>query len=484
MSDNFNYLPSVSGLEGCTSIIIIGEKGCWLSHFWEQPWFLGYKDNPTSGVQNFQQNVLNDLENGDGDNMPSPFAAGGQTQRIPELVDGDGGFKPEIRVITLMENGEYTYDTEVTLMEQALTGPGKAFEGCTVTRTGYARNQPDKRSANGKVLIQYTNEQETRNFEPMYCPAKAIYKVWVERSLVTTHEWAASGNQVPDGAPGKMKRAAEPVCSLRQTGTFTAAGTNTANPTATDSVPPSGTSIPTESLQCSNPSLEDGDGICTCTQGTVTTTITPAGGPGNTCPTALTGPLPSGTHPSTTLVRSTTPAPPRTAGLDCSNPSLEDGDGICTCTQGTITTTITPAGGPGNTCPTALPAPTTTATSLISPVSNTITSPIITNLGPTSTNKPPTCMHNPVDEDPSNCTNPSSTSQPFSCSAGSNIGLATYDPATWCGCNSPTGTLYPTLPSGSGDAACAYTTPPSQTVNPTRVTHPATTPQPALSAAD
>ncbi|KAI4262606.1 MAG: hypothetical protein L6R42_002220 [Xanthoria sp. 1 TBL-2021] len=127
--------------------------------------------------------------------MPSPFAAGDQAQRRPELADGDGGFKPEIRVITLMENGQYTYDTEVTLLEQALTGPGKAFEGCTITRTGYARNQPDKRSANGKVLIQYTNEQETRNFEPMYCPAKAIYKVWVERSLVTTHEWAASGNQ-------------------------------------------------------------------------------------------------------------------------------------------------------------------------------------------------------------------------------------------------------------------------------------------------
>lgn len=87
-------------------------------------------------MANFQQNILNDLENGDGADMPSPFAAGGQAARIPELADGDNGYKPEIRVITLMENGQYTYDTEVTLMEQALTGPGKAFEGCQVTRTG------------------------------------------------------------------------------------------------------------------------------------------------------------------------------------------------------------------------------------------------------------------------------------------------------------------------------------------------------------
>ena len=78
-------------------------------------------------------------------------------------------------------------------------------------------------------------------------------------------------------------------------------------------------------------------------------------------------------------------------------------------------------------------------------------------------------MHNPVDEDPPNCVEPASSSVPFKCSAGSNVGLATYDPATWCGCNTNSGTLYPTLPSGSGDAACAYTTPPSVTVNPTQV---------------
>lgn len=255
----------------------------------------------------------------------------------------------------------------------------------SLTTTGYARNQPDKRSANGKVLIQYTNEQETRNFEPMYCPAKAIYKVWVERSLVTTHEWAASGNQVPDGAAGKMKRAAEPTCSLGQTGTFTATGTNTANPTATDSVSPSVTPTPIGDFQCSNPSLEDGDGLCTCTQGTVTFTTTPAGGPGNTCETAVVIPIPTGTPSSTTVVRLTPSASPKTVGLYCSNPSLEDGDGICTCTQGTITTTITPAGGPGNTCPTALPAHTAT----VPPVSRDSTGPITTKPGPTSTNERP-----------------------------------------------------------------------------------------------
>ena len=39
--DNGNYYPSLQGLEGCTSVVIIGENGCWISHFWEAPWFLG-----------------------------------------------------------------------------------------------------------------------------------------------------------------------------------------------------------------------------------------------------------------------------------------------------------------------------------------------------------------------------------------------------------------------------------------------------------
>ena len=36
-----NYFPSLEGLEGCTSVVIIGENGCWISHFWEVPSFYG-----------------------------------------------------------------------------------------------------------------------------------------------------------------------------------------------------------------------------------------------------------------------------------------------------------------------------------------------------------------------------------------------------------------------------------------------------------
>ena len=39
--DEGDYFPSLQGLEGCTSVVIIGENGCWISHFWEVPWFFG-----------------------------------------------------------------------------------------------------------------------------------------------------------------------------------------------------------------------------------------------------------------------------------------------------------------------------------------------------------------------------------------------------------------------------------------------------------
>lgn len=98
----------------------------------------------------------------------------------------------------------------------------------------------------------------------------------------------------------------------------------------------------------------------------------------------------------------------------------------------------------------------------------TITQPS-TISGSASASSAVVCPNNAVDENPPGCVQPSSSSQPFSCSAGSNLGAATYNPATWCGCNTGSG-IYPTMTTGTGNAACAYTTLPTNTINPTPVT--------------
>lgn len=111
-----------------------------------------------------------------------------------------------------------------------MTGAGRAFEGCTVTRTGYVpiTQDPNHDNAKGKVLVQYTNEQWNDDFgDDIICPQQAIYKLWFEGNNVATHKWPAAGNQLVAGT-GNQKRAA--ACSLNRSGsgTATATGTNTA----------------------------------------------------------------------------------------------------------------------------------------------------------------------------------------------------------------------------------------------------------------
>lgn len=88
-----------------------------MSHFWEVPWFFGYDTNQAQ----FTTNVINPLENGNGANMPSPFAAGGQAARIAALADGEpaadgsAGYKPEIFIFTKQnEGGDIVYQDAVS----------------------------------------------------------------------------------------------------------------------------------------------------------------------------------------------------------------------------------------------------------------------------------------------------------------------------------------------------------------------------------
>ena len=107
-----------------------------------------------------------------------------------------------------------------------MTGAGRAFEGCTVTRTAYVPIEADPvhDNAKGKVLIQYTNQQWNDDIgEDIICPQQAIYKLWFEENNVATHKWPAAGNQI---VAGNQKRAA--ACSRIQSGSGTATATGTA----------------------------------------------------------------------------------------------------------------------------------------------------------------------------------------------------------------------------------------------------------------
>ena len=109
---------------------------------------------------------------------------------------------------------------QVALIEQALTGPGRAFAGIPVTTTGYVREDPDSRSAKGKILVQYTNEQTDDLDEPLFCPQQAIYKLWFEGNLVSEHSWPAVGDQVVvPNSKAKLLRRQECVSNATRSST-------------------------------------------------------------------------------------------------------------------------------------------------------------------------------------------------------------------------------------------------------------------------
>lgn len=172
--------------------------------------------------------------------MQSPFA-GNTATRIPELADGEGDtpFRPEIFVSTPnADGGGYKYDARVSLIEQALVGPGRAFAGLTVKRRGYTiRRPPDSRSANGKVLIQYTNDQQNDMGERIVCPQTAIYRLWFETEKMSDHEWPAAGNQIAAGNNNRKRQAGacgSSVSSGSSTGTATGTNTGSTNTASTN----------------------------------------------------------------------------------------------------------------------------------------------------------------------------------------------------------------------------------------------------------
>ena len=98
----------------------------------------------------------------------------------------------------------------MALLQQALIGPGRAFDGVPVKVTGYVRQDPDSRIAKGKVLVQYTNDEEDDEGNQLVCPQQAIYKLWFEENMISQHTWPAIGDQlaVPN-AKAKLRRSQE-----------------------------------------------------------------------------------------------------------------------------------------------------------------------------------------------------------------------------------------------------------------------------------
>ena len=176
----------VSGLIGCTSVVIISEMGVWFSHHWEREQFLA--DDAT-----FQKEVLGTIENGDPASlvaMPGAFS----------LADGHGVLNPKYNVQIFISTpkdrttGSEIYETRVDKIVDLLTGARKPWAGIEPVRRGYLKPRLDtddernfEKRANSKVLIEYDNNQEASFGEEPKANQQAIYRVWLEQQVGHFH---------------------------------------------------------------------------------------------------------------------------------------------------------------------------------------------------------------------------------------------------------------------------------------------------------
>lgn len=187
--------PFVQDLVGCTSLLIISESGAWISHFWEQPAIIGIDSV-------FQEQVIDPIEKGDGNRMPSPFPLG-----APDGILGPTT-NPEVLIFSPKDEvtGILAHEDKMIRIERALTGPGKPFEGVQTSTWVYTKQKnSDKEKALGKVLVQYSPNQVDDSENPP-TEQEAIYRVWFEGRQILEHRWVASRaqrvlNNYPTGRP-------------------------------------------------------------------------------------------------------------------------------------------------------------------------------------------------------------------------------------------------------------------------------------------
>ena len=179
IEDNFG----VSGLHGCTSVIVVSETAVWISHFWEDPGF-------TKGQARFQQDVLKFLSRGAGDGTGSANIMPGLNQNINFLASRN----PTIIIMTPRHrdgrSGNLQYpeliDQVKAQLDSVLPNIRKeVIDYVRATDTDHLENSPT-----GKALIQYDPSQPDCNGNQQ--PA---IRVWVEAEQKVEKTWPANLHQ-------------------------------------------------------------------------------------------------------------------------------------------------------------------------------------------------------------------------------------------------------------------------------------------------
>ncbi|KAI1384277.1 uncharacterized protein F4822DRAFT_434215 [Hypoxylon trugodes] len=275
---NKAFVKYVAGVTGCTSIIVISEKGAWISHFMETGFM------PDDGRKT------------DRDQLDAAVKDGNSNYERPaDLAVENGDLNKDSQSVQIYVSGPCTYTTdasgnkvcdekdgapnwEYTRIDTLLTtlfGAGTPFEGVPITKRGYIkptdRDEVDSladTSARGKVVVQYDSNQLTDQFLP-FNPKHAAYRVWLESSPYQK-DWVASSCQ-GGNAPNQKRDGSCPVSGSGGVSSSSATATSkTATPSqqptdSTTSIASTSTAAQTSQITSTEPSRASSSTILTVT---------------------------------------------------------------------------------------------------------------------------------------------------------------------------------------------------------------------------
>ncbi|KAI9841870.1 MAG: hypothetical protein M1837_000340 [Sclerophora amabilis] len=212
---NQRYDMAVRGLYGCTSVVVVSNRGVYMSHFWEVPSF--------QDLTRFRADVINNLYNGDGSGeMPglSQFAGAGGEFDSPQ--------RPAILVVTPRRRGSQTPGDYLygPMLDEITTALKAIIPGPPVIPFDYVPRSDDFSQFNtaaGKILFQYDPAHAMINNpnDPCRPVQQAMVRVWIEDRPMYAYQkyWNAEPDQVVAGNQKRQESA--DACSLSQTASAT-----------------------------------------------------------------------------------------------------------------------------------------------------------------------------------------------------------------------------------------------------------------------
>lgn len=246
------------GIHGCTAIVIASEKGVWISHFMETGLM------PDAGRAQDRARIDTAIQNGHAHyEKPAALAAdGGPLSKAA---------KPHIYVSASCvhtnnacdkdANGQPVFEhARTNQLLNTLFGPNTPFSGVPIVKRGYIRPQTTDenefqeitdKTARGKVLVQYDNNQKSDDFMPVN-PKQASYRVWLEHTPYQ-ERWVATQCQ-GGNAPGQKRDASCPLPKASPSASHSKTASSRAS---TTTKPPHATTLKTSTTTNVKPTTTD-----------------------------------------------------------------------------------------------------------------------------------------------------------------------------------------------------------------------------------